>query len=253
MSSFQSLLPSGGRGARAWKLLSSLSLSFLAAGVGWLVPVDLGAQKADVADFRVVVHPERPVEALPLPELSDIFFAKVDAWPDGREVVVVLRETDDAIRRAFDERVHGMTSSQVDRLLARRLMRGLSTRTEQAASDAEVLRRVGSEPGAVGYVAADTSLDGVKELPYVEMPERVAYRSPEYPPMAERARVQGVVVLRVHLDVEGNVDEVDVVEEGRMGLTRAAVEAVHEWRYEPSRYRGQPVRVTFKVAVRFRI
>ena len=53
---------------------------------------------------------------------------------------------------------------------------------------------------------------------------------PEYPPLAKMARIQGDVVLEVTIDEEGKVTNLEVVS-GHPLLVKAALDAVHQWRY----------------------
>ena len=52
------------------------------------------------------------------------------------------------------------------------------------------------------------------------------------------------------LDTTGRVTQLRVLESVRM-LEQAAVDAVRQWRYTPSRYGGHPVSVLMTITVRF--
>jgi TonB family protein len=84
-------------------------------------------------------------------------------------------------------------------------------------------------------------------------PRKIAGPEPLYPEAARRARIQGVVVLEVVVRTTGEADNVKVLRGLPLGLTEAAVEAVKQWRYEPSRLDGEPVDVLFVVTVRFNL
>jgi protein TonB len=73
---------------------------------------------------------------------------------------------------------------------------------------------------------------------------------PVYPPIAIRARIQGVVVLQVLVNEEGAVEEVSVIS-GHQLLAPAAIEAVKQWRYSPTLLNGQHVPVKATVTVNF--
>jgi protein TonB len=73
---------------------------------------------------------------------------------------------------------------------------------------------------------------------------------PEYPELARRARVQGVVILVVTVDEEGNVSEINV-SRGHPMLNDAAVNAVKQWKYSPTLLNGEPIPVTATVTVNF--
>jgi TonB family protein len=90
----------------------------------------------------------------------------------------------------------------------------------------------------------------VKVEGQIPPPRRLKYVAPEYPRIAKRARVEGVVMLNVRIDERGKVENVDVVRSIPL-LDQAAVDAVRKWEYEPLRYDGKIVKAEFAVALRF--
>jgi TonB family protein len=73
---------------------------------------------------------------------------------------------------------------------------------------------------------------------------------PEYPPDAKAQKIQGVVVLTVIIDKEGNVSEIQLIS-GHPLLAPAAIEAVKQWKYRPFLLKGSPVEVETQVQVNF--
>ena len=91
------------------------------------------------------------------------------------------------------------------------------------------------------------------QVPADVMRRRIIYQvMPEYPELARRARVQGIVVLDTVVSVEGAVTQVKFVS-GPEALSQAALDAVRWWRYEPYLVNGQPATVETTVAVDFRL
>lgn len=74
--------------------------------------------------------------------------------------------------------------------------------------------------------------------------------NPVYPPLAQMMRLSGVVRLRAIIGRDGAVERVEVLS-GNAILAQAAVTAVRQWRYEPTRLDGQPVEVETSVTVTF--
>jgi TonB family protein len=86
----------------------------------------------------------------------------------------------------------------------------------------------------------------------VDTPPRVArIVKPVYPPLALQARIGGIVVLRVLVSEKGAPGEIEVVREGRSGLTEAAVRAVRGWTFDPAVKDGVPVRTWISVPIPF--
>jgi protein TonB len=75
---------------------------------------------------------------------------------------------------------------------------------------------------------------------------------PTYPPLAQQARIQGVVVLTAIIGKDGNIQRLQVVS-GHPLLAPAAIEAVKQWRYKPFVLNGQPLEVETTVTVSFRM
>lgn len=84
----------------------------------------------------------------------------------------------------------------------------------------------------------------------IEAPTRVTYAAPAYPAIAQSARIEGTVVLEATINAQGVVETVTVLRSIPM-LDRAAVEAVRQWRYTPTRLNGQAIPVIMTVTVTF--
>jgi len=73
---------------------------------------------------------------------------------------------------------------------------------------------------------------------------------PVYPELAKMTHTEGAVMLQVSITKEGSVSKVEVLT-GPPLLTRAAQEAVKQWKYKPTIINGQPVEVITNVRVAF--
>ena len=76
--------------------------------------------------------------------------------------------------------------------------------------------------------------------------------TPEYPRLARLRRTQGIVILQVTVDRQGEVADLSVLRSAE-GLDEVAVEAARQWRYEPTIMNGRPVSVIFTDTVMFQI
>jgi protein TonB len=85
-------------------------------------------------------------------------------------------------------------------------------------------------------------------------PKAIEKVNPVYPEDAREEKVQGAVVLELTIGADGEVTSVDVVKDPDARLTRAAVDAVAQWRFEPARNSdGEPVAVLYKVTIAFKL
>jgi protein TonB len=73
---------------------------------------------------------------------------------------------------------------------------------------------------------------------------------PQYPEIAKRLRLEGVVVLHAVVSPEGNVGDVKVVS-GNTLLHNAALAAVKQWRYSPSLLNGKAVESAVEIRLTF--
>lgn len=84
----------------------------------------------------------------------------------------------------------------------------------------------------------------------VRAPALIERVDPEYPLIALRAQVQGVVILETVVDRQGRVEDVRVLRSIPL-LDKAAVAAVQQWRYSPLLLNGEPERFVLTVTVSF--
>jgi protein TonB len=84
----------------------------------------------------------------------------------------------------------------------------------------------------------------------IREPKKLEHVAPEYPDLARRAGVEGVVVLEAMLDATGRVDKIRVLTSVPL-LNEAAIRAVKQWRYSPTQLNGVPVPVLMTITVRF--
>jgi protein TonB len=73
---------------------------------------------------------------------------------------------------------------------------------------------------------------------------------PQYPPEAKDAHIQGVVLMNVIVDKEGNVANIQLIS-GHPLLAPAAIDAVKQWKYKPYLLNESPVEVETQVHVNF--
>jgi len=84
----------------------------------------------------------------------------------------------------------------------------------------------------------------------IQAPQKVHNVSPQYPQIAQSARVQGVVIIEAVIGPDGSVQEARVLRSIPL-LDAAALDAVRQWRYTPTLLNGVPVPVIMTVTVNF--
>jgi TonB family protein len=83
----------------------------------------------------------------------------------------------------------------------------------------------------------------------------VAYINPDpdFSDEARRAKYQGVVIVAIIVDAQGNPQNPRIVRALGMGLDEKAIEAVMMWRFHPALKAGKPVAVPINVEINFRL
>jgi periplasmic protein TonB len=81
-------------------------------------------------------------------------------------------------------------------------------------------------------------------------PRLVSSVLPVYPPVARDAGIEGDVVIDTTIDKTGRVTSTKVVS-GPAVLRGPALDALRQWKYEPSKLNGEPVAVQMTVTIRF--
>jgi protein TonB len=86
----------------------------------------------------------------------------------------------------------------------------------------------------------------------IRPPVKVRDVVPVYPEVARAARVEGVVIIEATIDASGRVSATRLLRSVPL-LDEAALAAVREWVFTPTRLNGEPTPVIMTVTVRFRL
>lgn len=101
--------------------------------------------------------------------------------------------------------------------------------------------------------------DGPK---FVEFPDEIAspegglvsiVKNIEYPEMARRMGVEGVVVVTVTVNQNGNPDEITVIKSAGSVLDEAAIKTIYKSKFNAGKYEGKAVVSKVSIPVKFQI
>ncbi|MGH7463439.1 MAG: energy transducer TonB, partial [Longimicrobiales bacterium] len=123
-------------------------------------------------------------------------------------------------------------------------------------------RASGVEGGLIGGVAGGIT-GGIPEPPpppppvapvrvggNIKQPQKIKDVRPIYPPIAQSARVQGIVIIEAVIGPDGAVRDAKVLRSIPL-LDQSALDAVRQWVFTPTLLNGQPVPVIMTVTVQF--
>ena len=86
----------------------------------------------------------------------------------------------------------------------------------------------------------------------IRAPTQIRKVQPIYPPIAQAARVQGIVILEATIGVDGRVADARILRSVPL-LDQAAIDAVRQWEYSPTLLNGKPVPVVMTVTQTFNL
>jgi TonB family protein len=118
--------------------------------------------------------------------------------------------------------------------------------SEAVAKEIAALRRGLIERG----IPFSNEADAPVRLEKSKAPKQIKDVRPDYPAVAQNARVEGIVILDAVIDVLGNVKDVKIIRSIPL-LDDAAIDAVKQWKYEPPLVDGKPTEVVMTVTVNF--
>ena len=85
---------------------------------------------------------------------------------------------------------------------------------------------------------------------HIKAPARIKYVAPAYPDIAQKVRVQGVVIIEAVIGVDGKVEQARILRSQPL-LDDAALTAVRAWEYTPTLLNGRPTAVIMTVTLMF--
>ena len=116
-----------------------------------------GAPRAENhPDFLVVVNAANSVKSLTTEEVSRLFLKKVTTWVDGQAALPVDQPESSPVRAAFTRDVLRRKIAAVKAYWQQRIFSGRDLPPPVRDSDAEVIRYLEANRGAIGYVSGGT-------------------------------------------------------------------------------------------------
>lgn len=104
------------------------------------------------AEPITIVHPGEAHTTLERKTLRAAFGMSLQTWPDGRPLTVFVFRDDDAMHQQFCRKILGVLPYTLRRNWDRLLFSGAAQAPIAVNSPEEMLHRVASTPGAIGYI-----------------------------------------------------------------------------------------------------
>ena len=119
------------------------------------------------SQVAVIAHKAVQADTLTQAQLLDYFTGDIKSWVDKTPVVVLDLKGQSEIKDSFYKRL-GITSSRMKSIWLKKLLLGEGEAPEALKSEEEVVKKVASTPGAIGYVSRSKVNGDVKILRIVE-------------------------------------------------------------------------------------
>lgn len=119
--------------------------------VAILTPVDSMAQ---VGKLAVIVHESIKTDELNSKQLLDIYTLNAQNWSDGKKIFVTDFKGNREIRTKFYKYI-SINQNDIKRIWLRKQFSGSGTPPSTVLTDEEMIEKVLSKPGTVGYVPVD--------------------------------------------------------------------------------------------------
>ena len=117
----------------------------------------------NAADIKVVANASVAASSVSADDLKGVFLATKTSLADGSHVEPVLLKTG-AAHESFLKQYLGKTDSALETYYRSLVFTGKGSMPKMLASDSEVVCYVAKTKGALGYVSAAASAEGVKVL-----------------------------------------------------------------------------------------
>lgn len=186
--------------------------------------------------------------ATPTPAPSPVATATATPEPGPSTAAMSAVQFKEEVSRRVSEEVKKLQEEERQKEAAELARRAELTATAAAASPTPAPTAVVAEPSPEPTRPPPTATPApVHEVP----PEILKIVKPLYPPVALRARIGGLVILRVLVSETGRPAEIEVEQPGKAGLTEAAIAAVRLWTFTPARKGDTAVRAWTTVPIPF--
>jgi TonB family protein len=186
-----------------------------------------GAAKSQGKPRQVPVHQKKTIKSLPAP--SD------RAWQESR---VVAEHPSVPLKALMSDENPGRVFNP-DRGIESVAARGNGTAIHKAGMSS-VAKGEQQAIGGTNFGASDAP--------------RFMHRAlPVYPMMARRLGREGKVVLKLLIDAQGRLQNIEVIEGGGFGFAEAAIEAVKRSTYHPALRNGERVASRALLPIRFKL
>lgn len=142
------------------------TLLFVTAMLVFFVHWHLAAQENRA--YKIIVNAENPATSLSKDEVSRLLLKKITQWDNGTPADPVDLDSKSQVRDVFSQDIHGRSVASVKNYWQRQIFSGRAIPPPELSQEQDVIQFVQSRAGAIGYISARRSADGVKVISLTE-------------------------------------------------------------------------------------
>lgn len=117
------------------------------------------ANSNDAGQYLIVAHPSVAEQVLTTRQLAKIYVLQTKNWTDGNKIKAFSYEIDSRDFKAFCASVLHLQPYQIQRVWNRMLFTGVGNPPFKVSDSHEMLTKIKTTKGAIGYVLADAKHD----------------------------------------------------------------------------------------------
>ena len=118
---------------------------------------------AGYAQVAVIANKSVPVASISTGQLTDIYSLRTKAWSNGKAVIPITLKADGEVSQKYFKAI-GKSPMEMKKYWMKLQLTGEGQAPEGFSSEEEIVNKVASTPGAIGFVDADKVTDKVKVL-----------------------------------------------------------------------------------------
>ncbi len=115
------------------------------------------------SQVAIIANKSVPAASISAAQLTDIYFLHTKTWSDRKAIYAVTLKTDNETSQKFFKTI-GKSSMEMKKYWMKLQLTGEGQPPDGYSSDEEIVSKVASTPGAIGFVSADKVSDNVKVL-----------------------------------------------------------------------------------------
>jgi hypothetical protein len=120
---------------------------------------------ASADGFAIVVNRSNEIDNISSNDLVKYFSAKKKFWPNGKKVVILLREAGSEEKEVLSKKVYKLSENRLKKMWVGKVYKGeISSPPKVVSSSSAMIKSVMNKEGGIGIVKAKDISDGVKVL-----------------------------------------------------------------------------------------